>query len=99
MVVLPLMLYKLRSKSSAGLDKVSSSLLKSIVGTIMNPLCHIFNLSFKTGFIPTCLNTASVKPMFKKGAVNQFTDYRPISLLSSFSNQDYKIFEQASTTL
>ena len=51
----------------------------------MSPLCQTFKFSFKTGFIPTCLETALVKPICKKGAVNEFTNYRPISLLLSFS--------------
>ena len=51
----------------------------------MIPLCHVFNLSFRTGYIPTCLKTALVKPVFKKGEANQFTNYRPISLLFSFA--------------
>ena len=37
-------LRKLKSKNSAGLDKVSSSLLKFMAGKIKNPLCHVFNL-------------------------------------------------------
>ena len=55
------------------------------------PLCHIFNLSFKTGYIPSCLETVLVKPIFKKGATNQFTNYRPISLLSYYSKSLEKI--------
>ena len=51
----------------------------------MIPLTHLFNLSFKTGFIPPCLKTALIKPIFKKGDTDKFTNYRPISLLSPFS--------------
>ena len=80
-------LKKLKSKNSSGHDKISSSMLKFIAPAIMTPLCHLFNLSFKTGFIPTSLKTAMVKPIFKKGDHDNFTNYRPISLLSSFSNR------------
>ena len=45
----------------------------------------LFNLSFKTGFIPTILKTAKIVPIFKAGETDNFTNYRPIGLLSSFS--------------
>ena len=51
----------------------------------MGPTCHLFDLSFKTGFIPTTLKTAKIVPIFKAGETDNFTNYRPISLLSSFS--------------
>ena len=57
----------------------------------MAPLSHILNLSFKTGYIPTCMKTAVIKPIFKKGKPDEFTNYRPISLLSSFSKLLEKI--------
>ena len=78
-------LSKLKSKNSSGHDKISSNMLKFIAPTVIQPLCHLFNLSFKTGFIPESLKTAMVKPIFKKGEQDSFTNYRPISLLSSFS--------------
>ena len=59
----------------------------------MGPICHLFNLSFKTGFIPTTLKTAKIVPIFKAGETDNFTNYRPISLLSSFS----KLLEKAAT--
>ena len=51
----------------------------------MDPLSHLLNLSFKSGYIPTCLKTAVIKPIYKKDGSDKFTNYRPISLLSSFS--------------
>ena len=57
----------------------------------MLPLCHLFNLSFKLGYIPDCLKIAMVKPIYKKGPQDNFTNYRPISLLSSFSKLLEKI--------
>ena len=78
-------LSKLQSKNSSGPDKISTNILKFAAPNILDPLTHLFNLSFRTGFIPTCLKTAVIKPIFKKGDADNFTNYRPISLLSSFS--------------
>ena len=76
---------KMLPKKSAGPDFISTKLLKQILPTIVSPLCHIFNLSLQTGYIPTQLKTAKVVPVFKSGDKNLYTNYRPISLLSSFS--------------
>ena len=78
-------LSKLKNKNSSGPDKISTNLLKYIAPSIMRPICHLFDLSFKTGYIPTNLKTAKVVPVFKSGEAESFNNYRPISLLSSFS--------------
>jgi hypothetical protein len=73
---------RLKNKNSAGPDRLSSHILKHILPSIISPICHLFDLSFKSGFIPEILKTAKIVPIFKSGAVDSFTNYRPISLLS-----------------
>ena len=87
-------LNKLKNKNSSGPDKISTNLLKSIMPVIMNPICYLFDLSFKSGYIPTLLKTAKIVPIYKTGETDKFTNYRPISLLSSFS----KLLEKVAGT-
>ena len=57
---------------------------------ISSPLTYIFNCALSTGTFPTCMKYSIVKPLFKKGEKSNLSNYRPISLLTSFS----KIFEK-----
>jgi len=75
----------LKSKISCGKDNISTKLLKDIMPNVISPVVYLFNLSLKTGFIPDSFKCAKVIPIFKSGATCDFTNYRPISLLSSFS--------------
>ena len=79
------------SKTSSGPDNLSSKLLKDILMLVIDPLCHLFNLSFQTGYIPNRFKIAKVIPIFKTGDEHLFTNYRPISLLSSISKLLEKI--------
>ena len=66
-------------------------LLKKILPLIIIPICHLFNLSFQTGYIPCQFKTAKVVPIFKSDDKHSFSNYRPISLLSSLSKLLEKI--------
>ena len=73
-----------------GVDGVCHHLLKNCASALAGPLCHIFNLSLKTGVFPQIWKTASVQPIFKnKGQRTDPKNYRPIALLPSIS----KVFE------
>lgn len=58
----------------------------------MKPLTHICNISFSTGVVPSQLKVAKVKPLFKSGEPDIFTNYRPISLLPVFSKVLERLF-------
>jgi hypothetical protein len=51
---------------------------------------YFCNKSIRSGTFPTCLKYSIVKPIFKKGDRENMGNYRPISLLTSFS----KVFEK-----
>ena len=75
----------LNAKKSPGYDGISSQVIKAIATEISEPLSHIFNLTFLSGTIPDGLKIALVTPIFKANENNEFKNYRPISVLTSFS--------------
>ena len=54
------------------------------------PLCA--SLTLQTGVFPEGMNIARIIPILKNGIINDFTNYRPISLLSQFSKILENIF-------
>jgi hypothetical protein len=77
----------IKVKNSHGYDGVTTKMLKASAPYICSPLGYIFNKSRRSGTFPSRLKYSIVKPLFKKGDKD---NYRPISLLTSFS----KIFEK-----
>ena len=60
-----------------------SKILNMLRNDISEQLADLFNLSFTTGTFPNLLKTAKVIPIHKKYSKSNFTNYRPISLLSN----------------
>ena len=60
-------------------------LRKKIIHCIVEPLCHIFNLSLASAIYPQPFKLAKVIPVFKKGDPDKCNNYRPISILPCIS--------------
>jgi len=75
----------MKNSESAGYDEISINLIKKCIDCIAEPLSLIFNSCLSEGLFPDSLKTAKVCPVFKSGSKMEFTNYRPISVLASFS--------------
>ena len=81
----------MQSKCSQGPDSISTKLLKLIIPHILSPLTHCFNLSFQQAFVATQFHSAHVIPVYKSGKRDDYSNYRPISLLSSMCRLQERI--------
>ena len=84
----------LANKKTPDHTGVSSNFIKQTISSLIDPLHHIFNLSFNSGVVPIQFKIAKVIPIFKSGDRTSMDNYRPISLLSTFS----KILEKLVAT-
>jgi hypothetical protein len=83
-----------KTKNSYGYDKISTKILKISCPFISSPLNYIRNKILFLGVFPDRLKYAVIKPQHKNGDGCEMSNYRPISLLTSFSN----IFEMVMQT-
>ena len=89
---------RLKNKSSYGHDEISNKVIKTAKNSLIQPLMLIINQMLMTGEFPSDLKISRVKPLFKSGDASFFSNYRPISLLPSFSKIfEYVIFKQLYT--
>ena len=72
-------------KSSSGYDEIPMHIMKFVIPFIADPLSFIINSSFSNGIVPDHLKIAKVYPLFKSGDRCLLNNYRPISVLPSFS--------------
>jgi len=82
-----------KSSNSCGYDEVPTKLLKLCSHFINSPLNDICSRTLSTGVFPDRLKYAIIRPLFKKGN-KIMSNYRPISILTSFS----KLFEKVMQT-
>jgi hypothetical protein len=72
-------------KNSQGFDEIPLKLLKISAPFIASPLCYIINMALSMGIFPDRMKYSIIVPLHKKGDINNIANFRPISLLPSFS--------------
>ena len=70
---------------SAGLDGISTKLVKAIIPSILTQVTHMVNLCISKNVFPDVFKTGLITPVFKAGSRTSFANYRPISVLPVFS--------------
>ena len=75
----------LKPKLSSGWDGIPSFILKHLPKNVISILSYIFNQSLSQEKFISWFKHTKVIPLFKKGCPKDVSNYRPISLLSSFS--------------
>ena len=58
------------------------------------PLSNVINKSISQGIVPTCMKKAKIIPIYKAKDEQQFTNYRPISLLPTISKVLEKVMHK-----
>lgn len=84
----------LDNNSAAGYDRLKCSFLKKNVDYFSEILAKFVNQSISTGKFPDTLKIAKVTPVFKNGDACNPNNYRPISVLSCFSQVFEKVFKK-----
>jgi hypothetical protein len=75
---------------ATGWDNLPSSVIKCNKNVFSPLLAHVINLSLCQGIFPKELKLGNIIPILKSGKINEVTNYRPISLLTTLS----KIYER-----
>jgi hypothetical protein len=76
----------IKLKPASGYDGITIKLIKASAPFISSPLAYIFNKSMSAGIFPTQLKYTEIIPIYKKkGDKADMSNYRPISLLPTFS--------------
>jgi ribosomal protein S18 len=82
-------IHNLKNKATQD-TKINPLKIASTCDKFNNKLAQIITFSFEQGVFPKSMKTAKVVPIFKSGSKTDVANYRPISLLASFS----KIYEK-----
>ena len=85
-------IHKEKSNKASGWDDIDINVVKVVAEEIVSPLTEIFNQSFRQGSVPRDLKISKVIPIFKSGENDQFSNYRPVSILPVFSKLIEKLF-------
>ena len=80
----------IKTKNTHGYDGISTQILKVNSNYITSPLTYICNKVILSGIFLDQLKFSIIKPVYKKGDRTNLTNYRPISLSTSFS----RVFEK-----
>lgn len=82
---------ELRNTTSCDVDGIQITPVKHVLDIIAPVLVYVYNLCLVSGVFPAKMQIAKVIALFKKGNKTEISNYRPISILPTFSKGLEKI--------
>ena len=79
------LLKSVNTKKATGPDNIPPKLVKLSANVIDSHLCNIINKGLQNSSFPDAAKMASVRPIYKKKCKNSIENYRPVSILNTFS--------------
>lgn len=73
---------KLSSEKAPGIDRIRVQDIKYIKSSISNILAKFVNMCASRGTYPDDLKKSLIRPIYKQGSHLEYTNYRPIAILS-----------------
>ena len=73
----------LKNNKACGLDGILNEFLKYSNVSVRHVILKLFNAILESGIFPSQWAIGEIVPVFKKGNINEPSNYRPISLISS----------------
>lgn len=80
-----MLINNLKSDCTSGYDNISAKIVKQHADRLVPPITHICNVAISTGKFPLIYKKSQVLPIFKSGDRSCINNYRPISILPTFS--------------
>ena len=87
-------IHKLNNNKASQHSDIPTKIIKSNSDMFSDFLHVSINTSIKSSLFPSCLKTADIMPIFKKGKKDLKDDYRPVSILPVLS----KLYERSMFT-
>ena len=81
----------LKNSKGKGFDNIPISLIKGCNAEFSSILAYLNNQSFNDGVFPDVLKVAKVIPVYKSDDIYSVSNYRPISVLTTFSKITEKL--------
>ena len=78
------------NKKTSGCDGISNTIIMLSLPYIVQRLTYVYNLCINHNCFPPDLKTAKIVPLPKAKELTDINNYRPISVLSSFSKPSKK---------
>lgn len=85
---------RLDDDKGPGSDGIPSHFVKMAAPALTLPLMMIFNASLAAGVFPILFKSTLIHPVFKAGALNDVSNYRPISIINCFAKLLERIVHQ-----
>lgn len=87
-------IYSLKTKCAAGVDKITAVDIKLVEPLLTPILCDIFNNCISECKFPDCLKETVISPIYKSGEKHLCNNYRPISVIPTIGKAFEKLLNE-----